>query len=311
MEKNSHRKLLFLAFVVLSTSSYTAAHGQPAKKFAAVETIEIRAEDVVPQQVCSAAVRFRGRITAATAGRVRYRLRSEHGVYTTPWYNLFVSAKEAREIQHLRRVGRAGDKTIHGTLVFEVATRTGVRTAKASFAISCMQGVPETQETAGLSSTKLQGVIVESRKEDEQEDLLEEFRTQYLDRRGYSLKKPFDDKLRTAYERLREMRQVLAKPHRPARASRSFRVRGRCLAATLTGSVRPVRKTDGGAPSVSEFYTTADLQTVPTPLGMLFCGSPCCSSQLLFEGQELQSHHRRFFLAVRCVLRIGSQVSDS
>jgi hypothetical protein len=209
------RKLLTPVVVLTAIACPAAPDAQPARPPALVEKVSLKAQAVAPVQVCPAPVRFRGLITATTAGLVRYRLRSEDGALATPSYDLVLNGKETREIQHLTRVGRLGDQAARGTLVLEVTSAKGVQTARASFAVRCARDPREAQKAAGLASTVLQGMVVGTRAA-EQEDLLEEFSDRYLDRRGYSLKDPFDDKRLRAYERLRAMRRALDKPHRPA-----------------------------------------------------------------------------------------------
>jgi hypothetical protein len=214
----SHHFILLTSAVVLSAIAYQAVLGAPAKQakqLAAVDRVEFAAQAVAPEQVCPTVVRFRGRITATTEGLVRYRLRSDTGTLTTPSYNLVMKAKEVREIHHLRQVGQVGDRTVRVALVLEVTTDKGVQTAKASFDITCVSSPREGQDIVSLASTVRQGASIESR-DGEHEDLLEGFGAQYLERRGYSVKNPFDDRRLKAYDRLREMRRALDKPHRPA-----------------------------------------------------------------------------------------------
>jgi len=208
----------FLVLVIVSAFawpvlSHAAPKMQLARSSAVVEKVTFETQGVPRAQVCPAMLRFRGVVVAATSGLVRYRFRSDDGTMT-PYFNMAVKAKEAREIVHLVRVGHTDDKAVRGSLLLEVYSAKGVKAAKAEFAVNCVRDLRAAQETAGLASSVLQGMVVSAG--ETEENLLEEFGDKYLDRRGYSLKNPLDNHRLKAYERLREMRRAQKKTHRPA-----------------------------------------------------------------------------------------------
>jgi len=180
---------------------------------ALVEKVTLETQAASHTQVCPATLRFSGTVAAVTSGLVRYRFLAD-GVTATPYFDMTVKAKETREIVHLMRVGLSETKTASGTMVLEVSTFKGLQTAKASFAVACVREATEAQKTAGLSSTVLQGMVVGTG--EAEGNILEDFREKYLQRRGYQLKYPLDDRRLKAYERLLAMRRAQDKVHRPA-----------------------------------------------------------------------------------------------
>jgi hypothetical protein len=205
--------LLVVSTVAWSVPSHATPQERLARPSAVVEKVSFEAQAAPRTLACPATLRFRGIVVAATSGLVRYRFRSDDGT-TTPSFDMAVKAKETREIVHLVRIGQPGAKAASGTLLLEVASSKGVQTAKATFAVTCVRESGEAQKTAGLSSTVLQRMVVGAG--EAEGNLLEDFREQYLERRGYSLKYPFDNRRLKAYERLRAMRRAQDKVHRPA-----------------------------------------------------------------------------------------------
>jgi hypothetical protein len=119
--------------------------------------VSLEGQAVAPVQVCPAAVRFRGLITATTAGLVRYRLRTQDGALTTPSYDLVMNAKEVRAIEHLTRLGRLGDQAARGTLLLEVTGAKGVQTARASQTQPSIRPTPSPQMGRGSMPCLLRG----------------------------------------------------------------------------------------------------------------------------------------------------------
>ncbi len=138
--------------------------------------------------ICPATLRFRGTVIAATAGVVRYRFRLDDGP-ATPYVDMTMKEKEARDVVHLLRIGSAANTAVRGTLQFEVRGSRGAQRATASFAVTCER------ETG----------------EHEEENPLATFGARYFGPRGDSLDE-FSARRLSDYEQLRAMRKAQDKP---------------------------------------------------------------------------------------------------
>ena len=156
---------------------------------AAVTKVTLELEEPRRALVCPATLRFRGTLVPETSGLVRYRFHADDGA-VTPYFEMMVKEHEARDVVHLLRTGKAGDIAARGALRFEVSSSRGVRTAKATFAITCAR------ETG-------QGVA--------EDDPFKSFRERYFP--PGSDEHEFERRLK-AYEQLRAMRQAQKKVDR-------------------------------------------------------------------------------------------------
>ena len=123
--------------------SQAAQSGRAVSDPALVTKVTLQSESLPPAMICPATLRFRGTVIAATAGVVRYRFRLDDGP-ATPYVDMTMKEKEARDVVHLLRIGSAANTAVRGTLQFEVRGSRGAQRATASFAVTCER---ETENT--------------------------------------------------------------------------------------------------------------------------------------------------------------------
>lgn len=166
-----------------------------------------------PAGDCPAMARFTAVIAPGQGDDLQYRFVGSDGA-ATPLSKVLLNKGERREIVHVRSLGRRGDASVKGWLDLEYGTGDATRKARAEYAFKCR--TDDRRVGAGPVLAKTALLDSQARGKALEENLLEEFGDRYLDRRGISLKRPFDDSRLKAYERLKEMRRALDKPHRPA-----------------------------------------------------------------------------------------------
>lgn len=211
--KLTRRLAALLSLICLTPLSLSAQVINP-ERAVVINRLTLEQERAGEPQGCPAVIRFRGLIESSTGGEVRYRWRTGEGE-TTPYATVRLNAGEAREIAHLRRVGKPGDKTAKGSLRLEVSAGSSTKTARADFNIACSRGETDTRGGAGLSGNMLQGMLEGEGRQGE-ENLRERFETLYLRRRGYDIEGALGNKRLEAYERLRTMRRLRGMTHTPA-----------------------------------------------------------------------------------------------
>ncbi|HEY7056376.1 MAG TPA: hypothetical protein VH458_07625, partial [Vicinamibacterales bacterium] len=189
--KTTFRRLLLPGVIVMVSTS--PAWGAPAQAtrpgdrsggHAIVTNVTLEPDAPFRPQACPATLRFRGTVTAATSGMVRFRFRLNRDT-ATPDFEVAMKEGESRQIVHLVHAERTGSTVARGTVRLDVTDSKGLKTIEATFAVAC------TRETE----------IVE-------DNPLESFRERYFEPRGSSPDNPFDTRRARSYEQLRAMRKA-------------------------------------------------------------------------------------------------------